>query len=185
MKPFIFVLHVAVMVSIGIFHTPVQACEQWQEKIDRVNAYKRKGGNAKQVNRWNKERKFYAQQYYECQREKPRIHTASKRSTRNQSAPIAVQQLRTSQSTNPVIQQLLATCNFWIATTNHHPTQDNRNFRDSACSTFEQAEQNPPAISAAPELQRKVSACIKPGNLIDEDVHACMKGALDPYWRTD
>jgi hypothetical protein len=185
MKPVTLVLSTLLFIFMGGLYNPVHACEQWQAKIDRVNAHKRKGGNAKQVNRWNKERKYYAEQYYECQREKPRIHTASKRTSSNRKVTVSAQPVRVSQSNNPATQQLLATCNFWITTTNRQPTNDNENFRNTACAAFEQSERNPPPISATPNLQRNVSTCIKAGNLLDDEVHACMKGELDPYWRTD
>src|SRR5690606_23330504 len=105
-----------------IIHQPLYACEQWQQKADRVAALKRKGGNAKQMNRWDRQKKDYAERYYECERSRPKIHAVSKSPPKKRNIKPERQKMRVSSSENPVTQQLLSTCNFWITTANRNPT---------------------------------------------------------------
>lgn len=162
--------------------TPVYACEKLLAKAERYTTLKRRGGNAKQMNKWTAQRRLYAERYYECLRAQPRIHSASG-NPQQPRVKVDRQALRSSKSDNPITQKLLTTCNFWIKTYNRQPTADNKSQRDGACRALDDAEQSPPAIASTPNFKRSVKECIKPGNLLDDEVRECMAGEREPDWQ--
>lgn len=171
------------LLAFGFSIQPLYACEQYQAKLERYVALKRKGGKATQMNRWSRLKKEASEQYQECLRAQPRIHrTDNSYKTRQVIKPKRAAP-RSTSSENPITQRLLNTCNFWIATYNHQPDNDNKSFRDTACRALDQAEQNPPVVMDSPVVQRSVKECIKPGNILDDDVHDCMQGTREPEWR--
>src|SRR5690606_5979440 len=116
--------------------TPAHACEKLQAKADLYTDLKRRGGNAKQMNKWTAQRREYAERYHECLRAQPRIQSASGGASQ-QRIKVDRQKPRKSDSDNPVTQKLLATCNFWITTYNRQPTADHKSQRDGACKTLD------------------------------------------------
>jgi hypothetical protein len=163
---------------------PLHACEQLQAKVERYTTLKRKGGTAIQMNRWSRLKKQASEQYYECWRMQPKIQRTDNRSRKSETIKPKREPRRLVSSDDPVMQQLLNTCNFWIDTYNRQPDNDNKSFRDTACRALDRAEQNPPsAIFNEQAMRRSVNECIKPGNVLDDDVHACMMGMREPEWR--
>lgn len=161
---------------------PVAACEQFQAKVERYTKLKRQGGSARQMNRWQAQKREYAERYSECLRALPRVHHASGKPSRQTRMPIERQSRRTITGNNPITQKLLLTCNFWIDTYNRQPSADNKSYRDTACRALDDAEQNPPIATNHSLPQRSVKECIKPGNLLDDDVRECMRGEREPDW---
>lgn len=161
----------------------VLACEQWQQKADRYTVLKRQGGSAKQMNRWHQRKKLYSERYLECRRQHPQISVAQG-TPRLQSGPTVDRQpLRASASNNPILQKQLATCNYWIATYNRQPTADNQAFRASACRALDEMERHEPMPPTLSQTQRPVRECIKAGNVVDDEVVACMRGEQVPDWQ--
>src|SRR5690606_38554643 len=161
---------------------PAHACEKFQVKADRYATLKRQGGSAKQMNRWNAQKKLYSERYRECLKAQPRIHAAGG-TTRRQSTKAARQPHRVLVSENPVTRQLLTTCNFWIDAYNGSASPENKSYRDSACRALDEAIRNEPVPVTQAPAQRPAKDCVKPGNLFDDDVRECMAGSREPDWR--
>lgn len=178
-----FLLPVILLVTYLLTPSPLSACEKWQDKVERYTALQRQGGSAKQMNHWRTQKKFYSAQYLECLRSQPRIHRAAGIPQKGRRPKTDYQPPRNTTSDNSVVQQLLATCNFWIETYNNQPTSDHKSFRDGACRKLDSAEQNPPIFTTNSPLPRSAKECIKPNNLIDAEVYQCMSGKREPYWR--
>jgi hypothetical protein len=92
--------------------------------------------------------------------------------------------LRKDVSDNPQLKKLTQTCNYWIGVTNENPTEDNSNFRDTACHAVDNYHpgSESPAQSASITV-RKLKECIKSNNLIDQEVNECMRGMIEPIWK--
>lgn len=158
------------------------ACEHLQAKVDRYTQLKRAGGNAKQMNRWQAQRKMYSERYRECLREQPVMHRATGTASRKRNKP-DIQRLRKTESDHPVVQKLLATCNFWINSYNRQPSPENKTYRDTACRALDDAQRHPPSLADNQQHQRPLKECIKPDNLLDDDVRDCMAGKREPDWQ--
>lgn len=164
--------------------SPLSACEQFKEKADRYSDLKRHGGSAKQMNRWSAQRQTYSDRYRECVKAQPSMHRASgsKKHSKNQQKREAH---RLVTSGNPLEIKLTNTCNFWIDTYNQKPTALNRTYKDTACRALDDAQSKPQSsqMAVATDYQRPLKDCIKPNNLMDEEVYDCMKGTRDPDWQ--
>lgn len=186
MPPLITSVKILLVVCLSVIFSlaaPLHACEQFQAKVDRYTQLKRAGGNARQMNRWQAQRTHYAERYRECLRDQPTMHRATGASGSAKRHKPDTQKQRQSTSDDPVVLQLLATCNFWIRTANQHPSAEHRSYRDTACRALEEAQRNPPALAINHVPAYPLSACIKPGNVIDEEVQACMNGTRVPDWQ--
>lgn len=172
-----------ILIALLAIYLPVHACENFQAKADRYATLKRQGGSAKQMNRWNTQKKLYSERYRDCLKAQPRIHSAGGGSTQHQPAKTARQPHRILESDNPITLQLLATCNFWIDTYNSSASADNKSYRDSACRALDEAVRNAPIPATLTPAQRPAGDCVKPGNLFDNDVRECMAGIREPDWR--
>ena len=165
-----------------LFPLTSHACEHLQAKVERYSQLKRAGGTAKQMNRWQAQRKLYSQRYRDCLRAQPVMQrTTGKGNSKRSKADI--QKPRQVKSDDPVIQKLLKTCNFWINTYNSQPSPENKTYRETACRALDEAQHSPPSLSASDRQQRSLKECIKPGNLLDDDVRDCMAGAREPDWQ--
>lgn len=173
----------AIVFLLFITPAPLWACEQFQTKVQQYTTLKRKGGSARQMNRWQAQKRHYAKLYAECLRNQPRIHSTSVAPRNSHHQPTQHIPRRRTTSDNPITQKLLATCNFWVDSYNRHPNADNKTYRDTACRALDQAEQNPPNGVNNDLPLRPLKECIKPNNLLDDEVHACMHGELKPSWR--
>lgn len=179
MKP-VYIIWLLACFLITFSTQPALACEHLQAKVDRYTQLKRGGGSAKQMNRWQAQRKIYAERYRECLRTQPSMHRATGKKTKRKKPDI--QKVRKADTDHPVVLQLLTTCNFWIKTYNRHPSPDNKTYRDTACRALDDAQRSPPAVAAHQRPQRSLQECIKPGNLLDDDVRECMAGTREPDW---
>lgn len=162
---------------------PAYACEQLQAKVERYTQLKRVGGSAKQMNRWQEQRKHYAERYRECLRSQPRMHRASGDQKKNKHTTPDYQKRRSATSDNPVTIKLLATCNFWIDTYNRTPSPEHQSYRDTACRALDDAQREAPPLTTQHIPQRSLQECIKPDNLLDDEVRECMAGERQPDWQ--
>lgn len=170
---------------ISCLLTPLHgyACDHLQAKVDRYTQLKRAGGSAKQMNRWQAQRKDYAARYRECLREQPRVHRAVGEPRKNKSVKPDYQKRREGGGSHPVVEKLLTTCNFWIDTYNRTPTPEHQTYRDTACRALDDAQREPPSLATNVVHQRSLRECIKPDNLLDDEVRACMAGEREPDWQ--
>ena len=168
------------------------ACERWQTKVEHYTTLKRTGGSARQMNRWSALKRKYAERYRECLKSQPSIQTASGHAGKAR-MHYDKQSLRlnATDADDAVTKKLLQTCNYWIAINNLQPSMSNQTYRDTACRALDNqlarddsASTPKPTDATEPAHNKKpLSECIKPGNLLDNDVRKCMTGELKPDWR--
>jgi len=167
-------------------------CDHYREEIEYYQHLRGIGGNADEMNRWTAIGHDLEDKYYRCSRNtdiNPTMETAS--GEKPTSEPVRVKRghspMRGSSSNDSQLQSLIKTCNYWIEASNENLTQDNINFRDTACRAVDNYNQNNELgstnSSPQPQAVRTLKDCIKPKNLIDSDVNACMQGNLEPRWK--
>lgn len=159
-------------------------CESYPDKIHQLQTLNAKGGTAKQQAQRRKKIGDYEMAFYKCRNIK-RIEVVSGE-TKNR--PSQRRKLRVSNNPNsrqsPQLQQLIKTCNYWVEQTNNNPSWHNSNFRDTACRAADESQKamHNPSPKTAPAV-RKLSDCIKPNNVIDDDVNQCIKGDRAASWK--
>ncbi len=167
-------------------------CDYYKEGVEHYEKLRRMGGSSDDMNYWTAKGHELEDQLYRCRRDtdiNPVIQTTANdaptetqtetKSTSHQHTP-----LRSSFVDDSQLQRLIETCNYWIKQTNEKASQDNINFRDSACSAVDKHEdeqENPRAPSTTVSV-RKLKDCIKPNNRIDYEVNECVKGNIEPTW---
>lgn len=158
-----------------------QHCEAYQNKINRLQNLNARGGKAKQLESRRQQINRYETELYKCSNihKIQIVHNNQKRKTKT-----VHQKLRPSKIENAKLQQLTKTCNYWIEQHNQTPSWDNSNFRDTACRAADENEDvaDNPTPHIAPNV-RKLKDCIKPNNVIDDEVNECMKGIKDANWK--
>ena len=167
-------------------------CGWWQSKLKSTQRKLNNGGNQSQVRQWAKERDYYARTLERCHK-KAGTHRwveATGNSTRplpsNKPAPGKREKPRAMNTENPQLQQLIATCNYWIDQYNSNASPANHSFKTTACRHADQAQQMPAAeITEAFTPSRSLKACVKPNNRIDDEVKRCMQGQIEPIWRSN
>jgi len=163
--------------------SPVLACENFQAKVERYTALKRKGGSAKQMNRWSAQKRDYTERYQECRRAQPKVHRASGAKKSPKKIKADYQSRRSLTTDSPVNQRLLNTCNFWIDSYNRNPDSDNKSYRDTACRALDDALKESPDPGVHVSFERSLADCIKPKNLVDDEVKECMRGEREALWQ--
>lgn len=91
-----------------------------------------------------------------------------------------------SNINDPALQQLIKTCNYWINEYNRNASPENLAFRDNSCRDVKAAADRITNPQKAFVMIHKRSAkeCVKPNNVIDNDVRECMEGIREPNWIT-
>lgn len=158
------------------------ACEKFQTKVDRYSQLKRQGGSAKQMSKWSAQRAIYADRYRECVNALPTVHRFSQNKKQRKLKTVR-QPLRKVESNDPLVLKLLATCNYWINTYNQRPIPTHQTYKETACRALDDAQTSSPDLAAAPKHQRSLKECMKPDNLLDEEVYQCLIGAREPDWQ--
>lgn len=154
-------------------------CNKYREDYSHLENLRLTGGSSKKMARWQRQMQELESKLLLCQRAMG-IQIASGESVAAVSRP---EKLRTSSNRHPQLQQLISTCNYWITEHNHHPTEDNRNLKNAACKAVDDWERvRPTTTTAKRQSQRTLQDCIKPDNLIDEDVAQCIQGSRTPSW---
>jgi hypothetical protein len=168
-------------------------CDYYKEGVEHYEKLRRMGGSSDDMNYWTAKGHELEDKLYHCRQDtslNPVIQTTANnvptetqteaKSTRRQHIP-----LRSSVEDDPQLQRLIQTCNYWIKQTNENASQDNINFRDSACRSVDNhqdALENPRAPTTTVGV-RKLKDCMKPNNRIDYEVNECVKGNIEPTWK--
>ncbi len=178
--------------AIVLIDSPaLQACEALERKVERYTQLRRNGGNASQMTRWQKARHKYKERYHECRRQRSRIHSYSRPARRYKPSYRKPNKITGSDARTRKMER---TCNFWIREYNRAPSPQFRQWRETACRAAAKAQTTAEEASTTPAsqrsshpvavLQRPLEECIKPDELIDNQVLACMEGRLEPEWNT-
>ncbi|GGY78897.1 hypothetical protein GCM10011613_24580 [Cellvibrio zantedeschiae] len=165
-------------------------CSVFQDKIRKLEDLRRQGGSLKQMERWRMQSDELTSKKVRCSREGS-IQVASgnanptkAKTSKSARVPKRSQKLRSLDNDDPQVQQLLSTCNYWITEYNNNPSSNNVSFRDTACRALDEklrASDKPAPLEIA--NLRSLRDCIKPNNLIDNDVQECRQGLRDPIWK--
>jgi hypothetical protein len=158
-------------------------CTYWQLQINKVSRWSNSGGNAAQQQRWQRQQNYLHEQLAKCQGTTPGPISVARGAPDNSDSYSPRAFLR-SDIQNAELQALIATCNRWIDLSNNNPTFENQSTRDTACRTATNKEallKNPKEISEI-KIKRSIKECIKPNNVIDQEVKACMQGLKEPNW---
>lgn len=168
-------------------------CDHYKEGVEHYQKLRRMGGSSNEMNYWTAKGHELEDKLYHCRQDtsiNPVIQTTANdtpaetptqtTAPRRQHIP-----LRSSFVEDSQLQRLIETCNYWIKQANENASQDNINFRDSACravDNHQDALENPSAPTT-PTAVRKLKDCMKPNNRIDHEVNECVKGNVEPTWR--
>lgn len=169
----------------------LQACEALERKVERYTQLRRHGGSAKQMTSWQKARHKYKERYHECRRQRSQVQSYRPPAPRRKPSYRKPNKIT---GTDPRTRKMEQTCNFWIREYNRNPSAEFRQLRETACRAATKAKDQtkaakPSKASAAqtPEAPstiqlRSLEECIKPDQLIDNQVLACQEGRLEPDW---
>ena len=188
----VFIALLTTLLSLTCSLTQAADCSKYKKQIEHYENLRRNGGSAKSMSRWTATGHKLEEKYYQCSKDRSSnpviqivsgnqsISKAQKKSSKPKNMP-----LRKNVSDNPQLRKLTQTCNYWIGEANQNPTDNNRNFRETACRAVDnyQADPESETLLADTVMVRKLKDCIKSNNLIDQDVNECMKGTLEPIWK--
>lgn len=165
--------------SSAIQAETIDKCDSYRDKINRLQALNSRGGTAKQQALRRKKIDNYEGALRKCGNRQT-IEVAYGQQTTER---MHYKKTPNSARHSPQLQQLIATCNYWVEQTRKHPSWDNSNFRDSACRDADNAKRSMHNVTPknTPNT-RKLSECIKPNNVIDEQVNECTRGTRTRDW---
>lgn len=163
-------------------------CNWWQSKLNSAERKLNREGNQSQVKQWQKERHYYAAQLEKCNKSSGNHRWIETTGTASRHADdYTYESPRPVNTDNPQLQQVIKTCNFWIQQYNQSPNSDNRTMKSTACRHADNMT-NAPSQTAKPhddfKPTRPLKECVKPNNVVDNDVKLCMQGLKDPKWAT-
>lgn len=171
----------------------LQACEALERKVERYTQLRRNGGNAKQMNRWQKSRSKYKELSYECRRQRSQVQSYRPPAPRRKPSYRKPNKITGTDARTRKMEQ---TCNFWIKEYNRTPSPQFRQLRETACRAAKKAKAQPKTEqplrasanqssgTSAKVQRRPLEDCIKPNKLIDNQVLACREGRLEPDWNS-
>jgi len=188
----VFIALLTTLLSLTCSLTQAADCSKYKKQIEHYENLRRNGGSAKSMSRWTATGHKLEEKYHQCSKDRSgnpviqivsgnqSIAKAQKKSSKPKNMP-----LRKNVSDNAQLRKLTQTCNYWIGEANQNPTDNNRNFRETACNAVDsyQADAESETLIADTVMVRKLKDCIKSNNLIDQDVNECMKGTLEPIWK--
>ena len=164
-------------------------CRYWEAQINTVDNAKRNGGTGTQMEYWQRQRNYLEEQLSRCKRtpgndsNKIRVAAGANHNPKKYSTN---ERFIHSNVNHHQLQQLIKTCNYWIGEHNKKPSPENRAFKDNACRDAKATENRilNPQERVVMEHKRSTKECIKPNNVIDNDVKLCMQGLKEPTWVT-
>lgn len=158
-------------------------CAYHESEIQRYTDLRRGGGPSRQMDQWHRQRNYHKRQLSKCTqapRQNP-IETATGRNGNRSYTDRRPE--RNITTSNPALRKLQETCNFWIREHNRNPTRDTLSQRNAACKAADQGYRD--ITTANPqyvEHVRTLAECVKPGNVVDNEVSDCMQGKIKRYW---
>jgi len=158
-------------------------CRYWRQQISRVERWETDNASQRQAN--ERQVSYLQSQLDKCQGTTAGpIAVINGQPNSNNYSGNAVH--LSSSIQDPELQQLIATCNRWVNVYNNSPTADNLSIKDTACraATTKEMQLKHPSQAPAIRIKRSAKECMKPNNMIDDDVKACMQGAVEPTWST-
>ncbi len=160
-------------------------CNQWQAKVKSTQRKISNGGNQSQIKQWDKALKYYVGELEKCNKKIGRHHWISvtskpDRKTHTRNKP---EKQRVINADTPELQQMIATCNYWIRQYNTNANEVNSTFKTTACRNADKAMQTPATKTTETFIpSRPLKECVKPDNRIDDEVKNCMLGKIEPSW---
>lgn len=158
-------------------------CRYWQHQINKVNRWSNRDGG-------DRERQL---RYLQDQMAKCSGTSEGSISVARGQDNYAPADTTNYTSVNPMysdtndseLQQLIASCNRWIDIQSSNPSSINQSTRDTACraATNREALLKNPKQNSEIKIKRSIKDCIKPNNVVDADVKACMQGTKEPSWK--
>ena len=148
-------------------------CSKYKKQIEHYEDLRRNGGSAKSMSRWTSMGNQLEEKYYHCNKDHSsviQIVSGNQSKGRKKASAREHVPLRKDVSDNPQLKKHTQTCNYWISATNQNPTDDNRNFRETACHAVDnyQADSDRATPFVNTTMVRKLKDCIKSNNLIDQ-----------------
>lgn len=178
---------ISTLLSIATLSLEASArdCEWHNQQIEHYTNLRRKGGSARQMDYWHKQRNHHKREYSNCLAEQSGQHQTIEVAARNGDANYApdYRDPRPINTNNQALRKLIETCNYWIREHNRLQTKDTLAQRNTACKAADDGQKNiqtdrPPYV----EHTRTLEECIKPNKLIDNQVAECMQGKRYPDW---
>jgi len=160
-------------------------CAREKQRLATAEGRLRQGGNANYMNRWRANRSRAEDALRSCRSAEGSGMTRVVGARKHPVSKVRVEKLIASQLEDPQLQKLIATCNYWIAQYNNSPSPENQAFKENACRdarTLEANLRNPPQAPVVINQKRSLADCIKPGNVIDNQVSECMQGLRTKTW---
>ena len=161
-------------------------CSWWQSKLNSANRQINNSTERSRIKFLEQQRNYYANNLEQCNKRNGThkwVQTASGKPQQNKTR-YAREQLRPVDTDNSQLQQVIKTCNFWIQQYNQNPNGDTQAMKNTACRNADNMVNN--QRSGKPEEKfkatRTLKECVKPKNVVDQDVKLCMQGFKEPTW---
>lgn len=159
-----------------------QDCDYLRNQIEYYEKLRRNSKNESQLDYIRKTISNYEKKLVACKR--PRAKENSIQIASNNTYKPSTAERYYSSINDYELQQLVKRCNSRTEINIKSPSWDNKNLMDVACkaaSNRENALRNPEPKT--PVNVRKIKDCIKPNNVIDNEVKECMSGDIEPTWK--
>lgn len=159
-------------------------CRGLEHQVNYADKKLNQGGNSSYMKFWRQSRDAAEKKLSQCRRSighgEPQITVYSGERKNNTQDKVAV----SSDIDDPALQQLIKTCNYWVNESDRNPSPENRAFRDNACRDARAAEHRilNPQAPVVLIRNRTLKECIKPNQVIDNEVKECMEGMREPTW---
>ncbi|MFC3115961.1 hypothetical protein [Cellvibrio fontiphilus] len=187
------ILFIALAISNAASVAHANDCGRWQSKLKSTERKLVNGGNQSERRQWEKEKNYYAKTLENCHKKKGSYHwiqttsnTKARADGKTKTRKLR-EKRRTAHSNDPRVQQLINTCNFWIEEYQANSSEDNQTLMTTACRHADQITTHAPAPTQGDKFvaTRPLKACVKSGNVIDDDVKNCMLGKINPTWKME
>jgi hypothetical protein len=160
-------------------------CYRIEKQLNYADSKLRQGGNSSYMKLWLQSRDHNHEELQKCKKRfgngapEIKVYSGATGGSKNH-----YQNHISSNLNNYQVQSLIKTCNYWIDQVNKNSSPENRSFRDNACRDAKAAEDRilNPQETFLMVRNRTLKACIKPNQVIDNEVKECMEGFREPTW---
>jgi hypothetical protein len=159
-------------------------CNGLQNQVNHADWKLRQGGNSSYMKYWRQSRDGVDKKLSQCKKSlgigEPQIHVY----TGDNKGQAENKNIVASNINDPALQQLIKTCNYWINEYNRNSSPENLAFRDNACREVKTAADRitNPQKPFVMTHKRSAKECVKPNNVIDNEVRECMEGKREASW---